>query len=126
MNTKEQKQLQYKPRKYGCLNSYINDYEECEKLRSYLKKSNEIQKGLYYVNDPFGDYDRSILYLEICDDIYSNIQELIDEIIELDQTGEQPIDAYTDGLLDSYLLLQNQIKLLIDFMENNELDFMFI
>jgi hypothetical protein len=119
------KQPQFRAGKHAHLYDVFNDCLECEKNERLLRKI-EVCGGLQYVNDNSGDYIQSILWLDNCETIWEELQELINELEELDKTGEQPLDAYGDASIEQYKLQQAMINHLSVFMVENDLDFIFI
>ena len=119
------KQPQFKASKHAHLYDVFNDCLECVKKEQLLRKI-EVYGGLQYVYDYSDDFIQCILWLDNCDDIWGELQERINELEELDKTGEQPLDAYGDASIEQYKLQQSLINHLSVFMVENDLEFIFI
>lgn len=103
---------QKKHYKFAHLDDVFNDCLECDKNERLLKKI-EVCGGLQNVNDNSGDFIQCILWLDNCDDILEQLQEIIDE-----QEAIENNELYKEQ--------QAIINHLIVFMVENDLEFIFI
>ena len=120
-----EKKPKFRASKHAHLCDVFNDYDIYEKNKKILRKI-DVCGGLQYVNDNSGDFIQCILWLDNCDDILEGLQDDIDELEELDKTGEEPLNAFGDASIECYKMQINLVNQLNDFMVKNDLDFIFI
>lgn len=103
--------------KHAHLCDIFSDFNEYERNKTLLRKI-EVCNGLQYVEDNSGDFIQCILWLDNCQDIWLELEELINDLNEL--------STFNKDIIEQHKSQQALITYLNFLMVENDLDFIFI